>query len=135
MNCIFCDILDGKNYAHFLYKDEFHVAFLDTCPINVGHSLVIPREHHERITDMSPENVGRIFAIAPKIAQAVLDATGADSFSLGQNNGEAAKQTVLHVHIHIIPAYAGTHTDWKRRLEPEHDELVTLAKKIRHCLT
>ena len=101
MACIFCDILDGKRDGHFLYEDESHVAFLDKYPIDVGHSLVIPRKHHERITDMNSVDVGNVFSIVPKIAKAILDATGADAFSLGQNNGRAAKQIIPHVHIHI----------------------------------
>ncbi len=105
MSCLFCDILNGKKDGHFLYEDDSHVAFLDRYPIDVGHSLVLPRKHHEKITDMTPEDVGTIFAIVPKIAKAILNATGADAFSIGQNNGRAATQIVPHVHIHIIPRY------------------------------
>ena len=76
MACIFCDILDGKREGHFLYEDDSHVAFLDKYPIDVGHSLVIPRKHHERITDMDSEDVGNVFSIVPKIAKAILEATG-----------------------------------------------------------
>ena len=52
MTCIFCDILDGKREGHFIYEDKDHVAFLDKYPIEDGHTLVIPRIHHEKITDM-----------------------------------------------------------------------------------
>lgn len=134
MNCIFCDILSGKRSGYFLYMDASHVAFLDKYPIDVGHSLVIPREHHERITDMASQDVGNIFSIVPKIAKAVLSATGADSFSLGQNNGRAAKQIVPHVHIHIIPRYTGKGTVWTKRQIPKDDELAELAFKIRELL-
>ena len=103
MGCIFCDILDGKQDAYFLYSDRDHVAFLDRYPIDTGHSLVIPRNHHERITDMDSDDVGRLFSIIPGIAGAILKGSGADAFSLAQNNGRAAKQIVPHVHIHIIP--------------------------------
>ena len=57
MGCLFCDILDGKKDGYFLYEDNTHVAFLDRYPIDVGHSLVLPRKHHEKITDMTPEDV------------------------------------------------------------------------------
>ena len=78
MTCIFCDILEGKRDGYFLHEDEHHVAFLDKYPIDIGHSLVIPRSHHERITDMNPEAVGNLFSLVPKIAKAILEATGAD---------------------------------------------------------
>jgi len=135
MNCIFCDILDGKIGGHFLYKDNSHVALLDKYPIDVGHSLVIPREHRERITDMNSEDVGNMFSLVPKIAKAVLDATGADAFSLGQNNGKAAKQIIPHVHVHIIPRYESKGTVWTKRQISSNDELSELAKKIRSLLT
>ncbi len=132
MTCIFCDILDGKRVGHILYEDDFHIAFLDKYPIDVGHSLIIPRKHHEIITDMNSKDVGNIFAIVPKIAKAILDATGADAFSLGQNNGRAAKQIIPHVHIHIIPRYNSRGTVWTKRQISEDVELIKLAKKIRN---
>lgn len=131
MSCIFCDILDEKREGHFIYEDDSHVAFLDKYPIDVGHSLVIPRKHHERITDMDSQDVGRLFAIVPKIAKAVLEAAGADAFSLGQNNGRAAKQIIPHVHIHIIPRYNAKGTVWTKRQIADGDELVKLAARIR----
>ena len=90
MTCIFCDILDGKRDGHLVYEDEDHIAFLDKYPIDDGHTLVIPKKHHGRITDMDSDDVGRIFSIVPKIAKAVLLGSGADAFSLAQNNGKAA---------------------------------------------
>jgi histidine triad (HIT) family protein len=135
MGCIFCDILDGKIDGHFLYEDNSHVSFLDKYPIDVGHSLIIPRKHHERITDMNPQDVGNAFSLVPKIAQAILDATGADAFSLGQNNGKAAKQIIPHVHIHIIPRYNHKGTIWTKRQISNDAELSELAKKIRGILT
>ena len=135
MDCLFCDILDGKKDGYFLYADDSHVAFLDKYPIDVGHSLVLPRKHHEQITDMTPEDVGNIFAFVPKIAQAILEATGADGFSIGQNNGKAAKQIVPHVHIHIIPRYNSKGAVWTKRQIASDDDLSELAKKIRGFLT
>ncbi len=62
MNCIFCEIVQGKKNGHFIYEDENHVAFLDKYPIDTGHSLVMPREHFEKITDMTAEKVGELFS-------------------------------------------------------------------------
>ncbi len=135
MGCLFCDILDGKIDGHFLYEDDTHVAFLDKYPIDVGHSLVLPRKHHEQITDMTPKDVGIVFALVPKIAKAILEATGADAFSIGQNNGRAAKQIVPHVHRHIIPRYNNKGTVWTKRQIISEDELSELAKKIRSFFT
>ena len=135
MSCIFCDILSGIRDSHMIYEDASHVAFLDKYPIDVGHSLVVPKNHHERITDMDSKDVGNVFAIVPKIAKAILDATGADAFSLGQNNGRAAKQIIPHVHIHIIPRYNNKGTVWTKRQISTDEQLLELAAKIRTFLT
>ena len=135
MNCIFCDIIDGKRDGFFIYQDSSHVAFLDKYPIDVGHSLVLPKDHHERLTDMKSENVGILFSHIPKIASAVLKATGADAFSIAQNNGRAAKQIIPHVHVHIIPRYNHKGTVWTKRSISSDDELDSLAKKIHNSLT
>lgn len=131
MSCIFCDILSGAKDAHILYEDSSHVAFLDKYPIDVGHSLVVPKKHHERITDMDSKAVGDLFSIIPKIANAILSATDADAFSLGQNNGRAAKQIIPHVHVHIIPRYNHKGTIWTKRSISNDAELSTLATKIK----
>lgn len=134
MDCLFCDIISGKKTGHFIYEDETHVAFLDKYPIDVGHSLVVPRKHHELITDMSADKVGDLFSKVPKIVNGVLQAIDADAFSLGQNNGRAAKQIIPHVHVHIIPRYNHKGTIWTKRAISNEDELSKLAQKIRRMI-
>jgi histidine triad (HIT) family protein len=135
MDCLFCDILSGKKNGHLIYEDDLHISILDKYPIDTGHSLIIPREHHEKITDMKPSSVGEMFSIVPKIAKAILDATGADAFSVGQNNGRAAKQIVPHVHVHIIPRYNHKGTIWTKRSIEDDAELSKLAEKIKKSIT
>ena len=134
MDCIFCDILSGKRNGYFIYEDKDHVAFLDKYPIDVGHSLIIPRKHHERITEMEATAVGELFIVVQKVAKAVLSATGADAFSLGQNNGKAAKQIIPHVHVHVIPRYNHKGTIWTKRSISDDDELSILSKKIKDAI-
>ena len=134
MNCIFCEIIQGTRKGHFIYEDENYVAFLDKYPIDKGHSLVLPREHHEQVTDMNPEKVGELFSIVPKIAKAVVNTTKADAFSMAQNNGRAAKQIVPHVHVHIIPRFNDRGTVWTKRDIAKDDELEILAKQIRKMI-
>ena len=134
MTCIFCDILAGKRDGHIVYEDNKHIAFLDKYPIDDGHTLVIPKKHFERITDMDSNDVGEIFSIVPKIAKAVLSGAGADAFSLAQNNGKAAKQIIPHVHIHIIPRYNNKGTVWTKRQIPTDEVLSQLAQKIKTAI-
>jgi histidine triad (HIT) family protein len=131
MDCLFCDIISGKKIGHFIYEDKTHVAILDRYPIDVGHSLVLPREHNEKLTDISAEAVGELFSKIPKIVNGILQVTGADAFSLGQNNGRAAKQIIPHVHVHIIPRYNHKGPTWTKRGISNDDELSELAQKIK----
>ena len=134
MSCIFCDILEGKKTGHVIYEDKKHIAFLDKYPIDHGHSLVIPRKHHERITEMDSDDVGELFSQIPKIATAILKATRAVAFSLGQNNGKEAKQIIPHIHVHIIPRYKDKGTIWTKRGIADDSELTELANKIKSYL-
>jgi len=134
MACIFCDIIQGKKQGHFIYEDDTHVAFLDKYPIDHGHSLVLPREHFEKITDMTADKVGDLFSKVPKIAKAIIQTINADAFSMAQNNGRAAKQIVPHVHVHIIPRFNDKGTIWTKREIVNDDALKILAEKIRKCI-
>ena len=131
MNCLFCDIVAGKVRAHFVYDDKTHVAIMDKYPIQRGHTLVMPRDHHERITDMNTESVSSLFSKIPVIAHAVLEVTSADGFNIAQNNGKAANQIIPHVHVHIVPRYSSTGTTWTKRMIPNDNDLENLATKIR----
>lgn len=131
MNCIFCDIISSNREGHFIYEDENHVAILDKYPIDKGHTLVVPKQHYEKITDMPEEMVGVLFSKIPKIAQAIMKTTGAVAFSLAQNNGRAAKQIIPHVHVHIIPRYAEMGAVWTKRTIPSSDELNLQASQIK----
>ena len=127
---IFTEIIEGKLPGFIIFEDEKHVAILDKYPIDIGHSLVIPKKPYEKITDMPKDEVAELFSLVPQIANAILKATGAVAFSIAQNNGKEAKQIVPHVHIHIIPRYADKATMWTKRQIPTDDELLNLKEKI-----
>jgi len=125
--------MDGKLPSHMIYDDDDCLAILDRYPIDNGHSLIITRQHYEKITDMSIDDVSRLFSKVPKIINAIIKATGADAFSIAQNNGKSAKQIIPHVHIHLIPRYNATGTLWTKRKIMSDDELKQLAEKIKNC--
>ena len=125
--------MDGKLPSYMIYDDDDCLAILDRYPIDNGHSLIITRQHYEKITDMSIDDVSRLFSKVPKIINAIIEATGADAFSIAQNNGKSAKQIIPHVHIHLIPRYNATGTLWTKRKIMSDDELKQLAEKIKSC--
>ena len=66
MSCLFCEIIKGNIPSSKIYEDEFCIAILDIRPINKGHILIIPKEHHELIIDYPQEIVMYLFGIAQK---------------------------------------------------------------------
>ena len=100
---IFAKIIRGEIPCHRVYEDDQVLAFLDVNPISRGHTLVIPKEPAETVDKLSDDAAAAIGRVLPRIARAVLAATGATAFNVLQNNGPLAHQAVFHVHFHIIP--------------------------------
>ena len=131
MGTIFTEIIQGRESGYIIYEDEKHVVILDKYPIDYGHSLVITRHPYEKITDMPKDEVAELFSLVPKVASAILEATGAVAFSIAQNNGKEAKQIIPHVHVHIIPRYANKGTVLTKMVIPSDSELKDLSEKIK----
>jgi len=112
---IFDKILDGQIPCHRVYEDEHVLAFLDVGPLSEGHTLVIPKERKAFLHELSDEQAAAIGRVLPRLARAVMKATGASSYNVLQNNGAEAHQAVFHVHFHIIPktAAGGLGVGWK----------------------
>jgi len=102
-NCVFCKIISGDIPALKVFEDDEILSFLDIGPLAEGHLLVIPKEHYARLEEMPAELVATVSREIPRLAQAVLQATGKEAYNLLQNNGRASGQEVPHVHFHIIP--------------------------------
>ena len=115
MSTIFDKILDGQVPCHRVYEDEHVLAFLDVGPLSEGHTLVIPKERRAFLHELSDEQAAAIGRVLPRLARAVMKATGATAYNVLQNNGAEAHQAVFHVHFHIIPktGTGGLGVGWK----------------------
>lgn len=102
---VFSRIIRGEIPCHRVYEDDHVLAFLDVAPLSRGHTLVIPKEPAETLDRLSDEAAAAVGRVLPRIARAVLAATGAGAYNVLQNNGRQAHQAVMHVHFHIIPKY------------------------------
>jgi histidine triad (HIT) family protein len=89
------------------YEDDEVLVFMDNAPFNVGHSLVIPKKHYAFLTEMSDEEVTRLFTVTSKVVKAIFRAVKADGVNIAQSNGRAASQDIFHVHIHVVPRFEG----------------------------
>lgn len=83
------------------------LAFLDINPLAPGHALLVPKRHYESILDVPAELLARLTAELPRLAQALLRATGASGLNILQNTGESSGQAVFHLHFHLIPREDG----------------------------
>ena len=121
-NCVFCKIINNEIPSAKIYEDEFVFAFLDLGPINFGHALVIPKEHHESSSTI-PENVaGRMFKVASRIGVALKRKLDYDAFNLHLADGTAAGQVVMHAHLHVVPRGVedGFRWNWRQLKYPEN---------------
>lgn len=104
-NCIFCRIASGAIPALRVFESPDAIAFLDIAPLAPGHTLLIPRDHHDSLLDVPADVVGRLTSHLPKIAGAIMKVTGATGMNLLQNTGESSGQAVFHLHFHLIPRH------------------------------
>ncbi|GLT64838.1 hypothetical protein SLA2020_373050 [Shorea laevis] len=105
-DCVFCQIIRGDAPALKLYEDDMCLCILDVNPLSHGHSLIIPKAHFSSLGATHPSVVAAMCSKVPFISNAIMKATGSDSFNLLVNNGAAAGQVIFHTHIHIIPRKA-----------------------------
>ena len=131
---VFAKILRGEIPCHRIYEDAAVLAFLDVNPLSRGHTLVIPKEPAETLDQLSDDAAAAIGRVLPRIARAVLAATGARAFNVLQNNGGEAHQAVFHVHFHIIPRFddgTGLGIEWKpTRLDGGAELARSIAAKL-----
>jgi len=85
------------------YEDSQAIAFMDIQPVNPGHVLVVPRQHHESLLDVPPDLARHLFDVALRLAPIVRRLAGADGLNVIVNSGAAAGQDVFHYHVHVIP--------------------------------
>ena len=103
--CVFCRIIAGDEPAHLVFSDDVAVAFLDVRPLFVGHTLVMPREHHETLADLPVELVDPLFRRARRLSAVMETQLGAQGSFVALNN--RVSQSVPHLHVHVVPRTKG----------------------------
>lgn len=105
--CLFCKMVAGQIPVAKIYEDDVVLSFLDIGPISDGHTLVIPKQHFEKLHDCPSELLGRVCSRLGRIAAAVVAAMNSEGYNVLCNNGRAAGQLLEHLHFHIIPRNTG----------------------------
>ena len=125
--CKICDMIKSGKVKK-IYEDKKVIAFMSIQPINVGHTLVIPKNHYENIYEIPKEEIAQLYKRVKKITKAVQTSVNAEGIRIIQNNGKAAGQVIFHMHVHIIPMYHNG--SWKHPQNREIKMLDQDAKKI-----
>jgi histidine triad (HIT) family protein len=94
-----------EDATHIVLSTPGTIAFLDRLPLTKYHTLVVPRNHYEQLTDFPPSVAADVGRHLPLICRAVVEVSGADGFNVVQNNGVSAGQVVPHAHFHVIPRF------------------------------
>lgn len=137
-DCIFCKIIDGTIPSTKVYEDENVYAFTDVAPLTKGHTLLVPKTHVKDLFEMPEELARNLYAVAPKIANAIKSAFNPVGMNTLNNNGSFAGQSVFHYHLHFIPRYDdtdGLKVKWEtKQSEFTSENLKTIAEKIKENL-
>ena len=102
-DCIFCSIPETE----ILAENKLALAFLDKFPSNGGHTLIVPKRHVASLFEATTEEMTSIWELLREVKRKLDERFAPDGYNVGVNVGEAAGQTVLHLHVHVIPRYQG----------------------------
>ena len=115
-DCIFCTIVKGESPSYTIYEDDQFFGFLDIFPRVVGHSLLIPKDHHRWVYDVP--DFGAYWEVARRIAQASMEAMNPEFVSFITHGME-----VPHAHIHILPRSKGENVFVPDTMKLTHEQL------------
>ena len=130
MDCVFCDIIQRKAASYVIYEDARFMAILDKYPISIGHTLVLPTKHCERIRDLSQEEFCAMFARVHALDSLITSRIGASASHISINDGAAANQLIPHVHVHIIPRNENDSAGFTARKLLRPEEMESIRKKL-----
>ena len=102
--CPFCKV---ESEREIIASSPLSVAFSDGFPVSPGHALIIPKRHVSSFFDLSQEERQDLLNLANSVKQIVEERYHPDGYNIGVNVGEAAGQSIFHVHMHLIPRYQG----------------------------
>jgi histidine triad (HIT) family protein len=133
-SCLFCKIIAKELPSHIIYEDTHILAFLDTNPVNPGHTLVLPKNHSSNILEIDDRELGFLALSIKKISLSVKKATEANGINIHINNESSAGQKVFHTHIHVIPRFENDGLKMWEGSSYTEEESKSMAEKIKKFL-
>lgn len=129
-DCPFCA------FKHFrvLHGNDLAMALRDEYPVSKGHTLIVPRRHVRSWSEATENERLAILELIDRMRERLDEDVQPDGYNIGINEGAAAGQTVLHLHVHLIPRYLGDVPDPRggvRNVIPERGNYLTIARIIK----
>ena len=135
-SCLFCKIIAGEIPSTKVYEDDTVLAFLDIHPVNIGHTLVIPKVHATNLYDAPEETLAHMMSVIKKLSIAIKKSLNTDGINIEMNNDSVAGQIIFHAHIHIVPRFSGDgFTHWNGARNYHDGEMNEVAQKISQKLS
>ena len=103
-DCVFCNLDSEKE---LISETATAIAFLDSFPVNPGHTLIVPKRHVADYFELSIHEQRALWLVVNRCKELIQKRFNPDGFNVGINVGEASGQSIFHVHIHLIPRYKG----------------------------
>jgi histidine triad (HIT) family protein len=132
LSCPFCEIAAGREASHVVFEDEATIAFLDNRPLFHGHTLLIPREHHETLADLPAGILPALFTNAQLLCRAIPEAMKKPGSFVALNN--VVSQSVPHLHVHVVPRrpkHGLRGFFWPRTKYESEKEMASVARRVR----
>ena len=105
MSCLFCDLV--KHKEKIIYENDKFYAIYDSFPVNLGHVLIISKRHVLDYFGLSEQEIKALDQAIREVKAITDKLYKPNGYNIGINNGEAAGQTIMHLHVHLIPRYLG----------------------------
>lgn len=103
MSCIFCEYSKEK----YIAENDLCFAIFDKFPVNEGHTLIIPKRHFSNYFDATKEEVAAMYDLSQEVKKLIDKKYSPDGYNVGVNVNHEGGQTIMHLHMHIIPRYKG----------------------------
>ncbi|ABL02263.1 histidine triad (HIT) protein [Candidatus Ruthia magnifica str. Cm (Calyptogena magnifica)] len=101
INCLFCQLSEER----IIGQCDLTITFLDSYPVSPGHTLIVPKRHVATYFDITEQEQNAIAKAIQKSKLILDEEFSPDGFNIGMNNGEVAGQSIMHLHVHMIPRY------------------------------
>lgn len=135
MDCIFCRVVKGEIPSYKVYEDDRTLAFLDINPIAVGHTLIIPKDHSAKISELGETEVVALSKTLQRVVKALEASIDFDGMNIFVNQGKEAGQLIPHFHYHVVPRHKGDGVEFKvTQKKLSEEEFKKIQEKISRAI-